>query len=47
MDAEMKAKLAESGIEVAPSTPEELQRAIAADIKLHAELVKSSGLVPQ
>jgi len=47
MDAEMKAKLAESGIEVAPSTPEELQRTIAADIKLHAELVKSSGLVPQ
>jgi tripartite-type tricarboxylate transporter receptor subunit TctC len=47
MDAEMKAKLAESGIEVAPSTPEELQRTIAADIKLHAELVKAAGLVPQ
>ena len=47
MDAEMKAKLAESGIEVAPSTPEELQRTIAADIKLHAELVKAAGLTPQ
>ncbi len=47
MDAEVKAKLATSGIEVATSTPEELQRIIAADIKLHAELVKAAGLVPQ
>ena len=47
MDADMKAKLAESGIEVAPSTPEELQRTITADIKLHAELVKAAGLTPQ
>lgn len=47
MDAEFKAKLAESGIEVAPGTPEELQRAIASDIKLHAELVKAAGLTPQ
>ena len=47
MDAEVKAKLATSGIEVATSTPEELQRIIAADIKLHAELVKAAGLTPQ
>ncbi len=47
MDAEFKAKLAASGIEVAPSTPEELQRIISADIKLHAELVKAAGLTPQ
>lgn len=47
MDADVKAKLAASGIEVAPSTPEELQRTIAADIKVHAELVKAAGLVPQ
>jgi tripartite-type tricarboxylate transporter receptor subunit TctC len=47
MDAEMKAKLGENGIEVSPSSPEELQRTIAADIKLHAELVKAAGLVPQ
>ena len=46
-DPELKAKLAESGIEVATSSPEELQRLIANDIKLHAELVKSAGLVPQ
>jgi tripartite-type tricarboxylate transporter receptor subunit TctC len=46
-DPELKAKLAESGIEVATSSPEELQRLIASDIKLHAELVKSAGLVPQ
>ncbi|MFZ4285896.1 Bug family tripartite tricarboxylate transporter substrate binding protein [Variovorax sp. HJSM1_2] len=47
MDAELTAKLGESGIEVAPSSPEELQRTIAADIKLHAELVKAAGLTPQ
>ncbi|GCL62164.1 Bug family tripartite tricarboxylate transporter substrate binding protein [Pseudaquabacterium pictum] len=46
-DAELRAKLAESGIEVAPSTPEELQQLIAHDIRLHAELVKAAGLVPQ
>ena len=46
-DADTRAKLADSGIEVATSTPEELQRLIARDIKLHAELVKSAGLVPQ
>jgi len=46
-DAELRAKLAESGIEVATSTPEELQQLIAQDIKLHAELVKAAGLVPQ
>jgi tripartite-type tricarboxylate transporter receptor subunit TctC len=47
LDAEVTAKLAESGIETAPGTPEELQRAIAQEIKLHAELVKAAGLVPQ
>lgn len=46
-DADLKAKLAESGIEVSTSTPEELQRLITRDIKVHAELVKASGLVPQ
>lgn len=46
-DPELKAKLAASGIEVATSSPEDLQRLIANDIKLHAELVKSAGLVPQ
>lgn len=46
-DPELRAKLAESGIEVAPSTPEELQQLIARDIKLHAELVKAAGLVAQ
>ena len=47
MDAELKAKLAESGIDLSVSSPEELQAMIAADIKLHAELVKAAGLVPQ
>jgi len=47
LDPELKAKLAENGMEVAPSSPEELQRMIARDIKLHGELVKAAGLVPQ
>lgn len=47
MDAEVKGKLGARGIEVALSTPEELQRVIATDIKLHAELVKAAGLTPQ
>jgi tripartite-type tricarboxylate transporter receptor subunit TctC len=46
-DAEIKAKLAETGIEVSTSTPEDVQRLIARDIKLHAELVKAAGLTPQ
>lgn len=46
-DAEQKAKLADSGIEVATSTPEELQRIITREIKIHAELVKAAGLTPQ
>ena len=47
MDADMKAKLFESGIEVATSTPDELKRLISQDIKVHADLVKASGLVPR
>ena len=45
-DTELSAKLAEAGIEVATSTPEELRQLIARDIKLHAELVKAAGWVP-
>lgn len=47
LDADLKAKLAESGIEVSTSTPEDVQKLIARDIKVHAELVKAAGLVPQ
>jgi len=47
LDADIKAKLAENGMEVAPNTPEVLQQMIARDIKLHAELVKAAGLIPQ
>ncbi len=46
-DPELRAKLAESGIEVATSTPEDMQRLITRDIKIHADLVKAAGLVPQ
>ncbi len=46
-DAENKAKLAEVGMDVAPAGPEDLRVLIARDLKLHAELVKAAGLVPQ
>ena len=46
-DAEFKAQMTDIGNDVALTTPEELQRLIARDIKLHAELVKAAGLVPQ
>jgi len=39
--------MADIGNDVALTTPEELQRIIAGDIKLHAELVKAAGIVPQ
>ena len=47
MDAKFRADMADIGNDVALTTPEELQRIIANDIKLHAELVKAAGLVPQ
>ncbi len=47
LDAEVKAKLAASGMELAPNTPEVLQQMIARDIKVHSELIKAAGLVPQ
>lgn len=43
MDADLKAKLAENGMEVATSTPDELKRLITQDIKVHAELVRPAG----
>ena len=46
-DPETRAKLAEIGMDVAPAGPEDLQRLIARDIKIHADLVKAAGLVPQ
>ena len=46
-DNEIKAKLGENGMEVAPGTPDELRQTIAQEIKLHAQLVKAAGLTPQ
>lgn len=46
-DTDLRNRLAESGIEVSTSSPEDVQRLIAKDIKIHAELVKAAGLVPQ
>lgn len=47
MDAELKVKLANNGMEGTTSTPEALQQLIARDAEVHAELVKTAGLVPQ
>ena len=46
-DADTKAKLAASGMEVAPSTSQQLKNAITQEIKIHAELVKAAGLAAQ
>lgn len=46
-DADIKAKLAASGMEVAPGSSQQLKDAITQEIKIHAELVKAAGLVPQ
>lgn len=47
LDADTKAKLASSGMEVAPGTPQQLADSIAQEIKLHADLVKAAGIAPQ
>jgi tripartite-type tricarboxylate transporter receptor subunit TctC len=44
---EVKAQLRAAGMDVAPNTPEQFKQIIADEIKLHAELVKAAGLVPQ
>ena len=47
LQGDIQAKLASGGMEPAPSTPEALKATIAADIALHAELVKAAGIEPQ
>ena len=44
---EVKTQLRAAGMDVAPTTPEQFKQIIADEIKLHAELVKAAGLVPQ
>jgi tripartite-type tricarboxylate transporter receptor subunit TctC len=44
---EVKAQLRDAGMDVAPTTPEQFGKTIADESRLHAELVKASGLVPQ
>ena len=44
---EVKAQLRPVGMVVAPNTPEQFKQIIADEIKLHAEMVKEAGLVPQ
>jgi len=41
------AKLQASGMEAAPGTSQSLKDSIAAEIKLHADLVRAAGLTPQ
>ena len=47
LQGEVVAKLGDSGMEVAPGTPEQLKQTVHQDLLLHAELVKAAGLVPQ
>lgn len=47
LSGDAKDRLAEVGLEAAPTTPAEFRQIIADEIKLHAELVKNSGLSPQ
>lgn len=44
---DVKVQLREAGMDVAPTTPEQFRQTIAQEIRLHADLVKASGLVPQ
>ena len=44
---EVKAQLRAAGMVVAPDTPEQFKQIIADEIKLHAEMVKEAGLLPQ
>ena len=44
---EVKVQLREAGMDVAPTTPEQFRTTISQELKVHAELVKASGLVPQ
>jgi tripartite-type tricarboxylate transporter receptor subunit TctC len=43
-DPAVRKQLADAGMDVAPTTPEQFKTVIAQEIKLHAELVKASGL---
>jgi tripartite-type tricarboxylate transporter receptor subunit TctC len=47
MAGEARAKLIEAGMEPALDDPKPLRQTISDDIRLHAELVKTAGLVPQ
>lgn len=47
LQGEARARLIESGMEPALDDPKSLKQTIAEDIRIHAELVKASGLVPQ
>ena len=44
---EVRTQLRAAGMDVAPTTPEQFKQIIADEIKIHAELVKAAGLVPQ
>jgi tripartite-type tricarboxylate transporter receptor subunit TctC len=46
-DPELKAKLAETAMDVAPTSPEELRQLISREIKVHGDLLKTAGWVPQ
>lgn len=47
LDGELKAQLGAQGMEVAPGSSEELRETISSEIRLHQQLVKAAGIVPQ
>ncbi|WP_225785227.1 tripartite tricarboxylate transporter substrate binding protein [Xenophilus sp. Marseille-Q4582] len=47
LQGEARARLIESGMEPALDDPKPLRQTISEDIRIHAELVKAAGLVPQ
>lgn len=47
LQGDIQAKLTSSGWSLRPPPPEALKATIAADIAVHAELVKAAGIQPQ
>jgi tripartite-type tricarboxylate transporter receptor subunit TctC len=45
--SDVKQWLAESGVLAGPSSPEELQRRIEAEIELYAKIAQANGIKPQ
>ena len=47
LDGELRTQLGDNGMEAAPGSSEELRETIGREIRLHQELVRGAGIVPQ